>query len=834
MTWLRILGGVLFAAFLSASATGQTRDFNIPAGELKVVLDAFVKQSGTQLVYRADEISSAQSKGVTGSLSNEAALARILEGTGFTTLRDSSGAIAIVRAKDQALKPAVGAAEPQRAQLDGVTITAQKRVETVMTAPLSVTALDNETIRNRGLVSLDDFLRSIPAVAYVDQGPGQNIIVIRGAYGEPFATGPTVGMYFGEVPLTGLAIGASADVKLVDMERVEVLRGPQGTLYGSNSLSGTIRHVPAPPKFSKFEGRLDVGYSDTTRYGGHNGDVVGMLNVPLLDDRLAVRAVAYKFSKTGFIKNIAGDDPRLQASAAFFGASNQAGNQSHVGGSTIEGARVSVLWKPIDDLRIGFIYVRQNDAADDRPFSQRGLGEYERSVYRFGPIVGEDDALKTSLDIKNLTVEYQTRWGSFLSSTAIVNQDYRRLWQIGNFFPVMGFIPPVPQDSITNARLVTEEARFTSNFGGPVEFVAGVYYEDSEQPTAQPTFYTGDPARNPFVPIFGQIYRTDIDRQYKQIAGFGELSYSLLPNLKLTAGARLFKYDTTFISNTVSTNNARVPTVSFTGDASESGQTYKVGADYKPTDKTLVYAKYSQGFRLGRPKNVAQIQAFCDVNRDGLIDGSQLSSIDPLIASDTLDSYEIGAKATIGTRTALRAAAYHNKWKDIPVSFRPPTCPLINVVFNAAEVEADGYEVEGGVYLGQGITIDFGVGYVLSRLSKSSPLGPEGALLNYAPKLNGRVGAEYRFESFGHDSFLRGDYSYYDEYYTGLGKTGTRFDSYGVLSVSAGMTFDRIDVRAFVDNVTGRYAITSDGGWPPNAIYPIRPRTIGVRLGYSF
>ncbi len=850
----------------SANAPQARYALNVPAQDLESALQAVALAMNGKMLYERDVVKGKVSANLQGDFTAEEAVQQLLSGTDLT-YEFTSSSVVLIRQKgrpsaarssslheissqsgnplrlarmgdeknaansteatnDSAAKPAI----------QEILVTAQKREERLQDVPMSITALSSSAIASRGLVGLDDYLRSVPAVSYVDQGPGQNTIVIRGAYGDPFSTGPTVGLYLGDIPLTGLALGSTADIKLVDIDRVEVLRGPQGTLYGANSLSGTIRHIPAAPKLNKFETRLDVGYSSTAKEGGSNGDVQGMINIPLLDDRLALRAVAYHFENSGFIKNIAGDDPSLLASAAFFGASGQAGNQDHVGGSTADGVRASFLWAPLDNLHVALTYMRQDDSADDRPFSQRGLGEYERSVYRFGPIVGDGDALKIALEIENLTVDYQMPWGTFLSSTSVIDQDYRRLWQIGSFFRVSGFTPPVPQDSITNAHLFTEEARFTSSFEGPLQFVAGVFYEKSRQPTTQIAYYTGDPARNPFAPLYGLIYSGYLDRRLEQIAGFGEVSYALTRKLKVTGGIRHFKYDSTFVSNSLqSTNTAIVPMSFFTGSGTESGDTYKLGVEFKALENTLLYAKYSEGFRLGRPKNISQVQNFCDLDRDGLIDGTQLSARDPLVGSDNLDSYEAGVKASLlGGRAAVSASGYHNTWKNIPVTFRPPTCSLVSTSYNVGEVQADGFEVEGTVDLLRKVRMDFGVGYIDSRLAATSPLGAKGATMNFTPKWNGHVGAEYRFEVAGHDTYLRGDYSYYDKFFTGLGGTGARFDAYGLLDVSVGINLDKIDVRAFAENVTGKYAIGSDSGWPANGIYPIRPRTIGLRLGYSF
>jgi hypothetical protein len=572
-----------------------------------------------------------------------------------------------------------------------------------------------------------------------------------------------------------------------------------------------------------------------------------MLNIPFGDDEFAIRAVGYYFERSGYIRNVAGDDPYLQTSAAFFGAGDQARNQSEVGDATVTGGRVSALWRASERLQFELNYIHQSDAADDRPFAQRGLGEYERSDYSFGPIVGSDDALETKLDIGNLTVSYRLPWAELFSSTSMVEQNYRRLWQIGNFYPVNGLMPPIPQESLTDASLFTEELRIASSLTGPVQFVAGVYYEDSKQPTSQVAYYTGDPSKHPFtsvpgrargsIPAPGAIYGSSFDRKVEQIAGFGELSYSVTPALKFTGGWRHFSYDTDFPSwGAFSTNTSLVsPAADSDLRASESGNTFKALAEYTPTERAMVYAKFSQGFRLGRPKVINPGANRCDVDGDGLIDGTQLSWSDPLIRSDNLDSYEIGGKTTLlDGRAMISASAYHNEWDDIPVTFRPVSCPIVSVAFNVGKAQTDGFEIEGAVSALDAVLVEVGIGYVDSRLAETTPLGVKGAAMNFTPKWNGHMGVEYRFKMLARDGFLRGDFSYVDESFEGLGETGRKFDAFSFLNLSAGLAFNRLTLRVFADNVTGRYAISSVGDWPANGIYPIRPRTVGLNVSASF
>lgn len=877
--------GLLFSALLIANAAlpayaGESHDFRVASLDSATAIQEFATQSGVQILAAADTVKGRRFNPVMGEHTTEEGLALMLKGTGLTHRYMGGRAVALVDeaapAKDAAPSLAgksaketqkrsfwdnfrlaqadSGSTEPpvaggNEARVEEVVVTAQKRSENIMTVPISISALTSSSIASRGLVNAEDYLRTVPSVAYINQGPGQDVVVIRGSYGDAFATAPTVGRYLGDMPLTGLALGATVDVKLVDMERVEVLRGPQGTLYGSNSLSGTIRNIPASPRLDEFDSHVAIGYSNTSRYGGDNGEVQGMVNIPLAQSKVALRAVAYRFENTGFIRNIAGDSAAVQTAAAFFGQQEVAGNRNHLGDTTTTGGRIALLWSPIENLNFTLNYLRQDDSADDRPYAQRGLGRYERATYNFGDgNVGSGDALKIKLDIANLTVDYELPWGSFVSSTSLIHQDYRRLWQIGSFFPVNGLAASIPQNSITHARNMTEEARFTSSFAGPVQVIAGVFYEDSRQPTSQIAYYSGIEANNPLTSRpgtsigtprgAGSLYGGDIERATKQLAGFGEVSYAITDRLKLTGGVRQFHYNYEFGSAIDAfTLNSSVVTLGnqFVDKQGESGHTFKGAVEFKPTESSLVYGKFSQGFRLGRPKNISQVQTLCDTNGDGLIDGTGLSATDPLIHSDNLDSYEIGAKATaLDGRLSVSVAGYHNDWNDIPVTIRPQACPGVAAVFNVGKVEVDGFELEGALRLATAFTVDFGLGYVDSKLAETNPLGAKGAQMNYTPKWNGHLGTEYSLNVNGRRTYLRADYSYYGEYWNGLGQTGSKFDSYGLIGLSLGANIGKFDLRVFADNVTNKYAITSDITFPSNGVFPVRPRTIGFSAGYTF
>lgn len=699
---------------------------------------------------------------------------------------------------------------------------------------MSVLGVDE--VERRGLVSREDYLRSIPSVSVRDDGVGLAEIVIRGAYGDSFRTGPTVGLYFGDVPLTGYAIGGSADIKLIDMERVEVLRGPQGTLYGSNALSGAIRYIAAEPDLQELSGSVRLGYSNTARNGGSNNAIDGVLNLPLVTDKLAVRVVGFRHYTEGYVRNIAGNDAALQAAAATYGVSHLASNKDHVGATEYVGGRLSALWQPTDALGINLTYVKQTDSQDDRLFELRQSGPYQRSDYQLGQIVGgSEDAQRIDLDLLNLTAHYEFSWGTLYTSTAWMEQEFIRKWDIGSLTSLFGLpLKPINQRSITDADVFAQEVRFTSKFDGPFQLVTGVYYEDSGQPTQQPAYYAGDPARNPFRAI--KLYQIDLERDVEQKAAYGQLSYEPVQQLKLTLGARYFDYSSRFSTRTFDT--VLIAPASSDTKAQESGETLKAGIEFKPSDWAMVYANWSQGFRLGRPLATEFIRAICDRDQDGVIDGTSISSTLNRVDSDRLDSYELGAKfGFLGGRAILSTAIYQNDWTDIPVVYQPPGCAT-TLTINGGTAEARGIEAEASVRLLDSLKLNIGIGHVDSKLTSTTTLGRKGDALNYTPEFNGNLGVEVGFSLAQREGFLRGDYAYFGSYYTQTGHRGVRADAYGMVNIRGGLAVtEHADFLVHVDNALNADDFTTvigPAGFPPGYSVRLRPRTIGVGLTYRF
>jgi iron complex outermembrane recepter protein len=848
MRWFRILGGVLLAAFVATGALAQTRAFRVPPGELKAALDAFAKQSGVQLVYRADEVGTVQSKGVTGTLSTDEALARILEGTGFTMHRDSSGAIAIVRPKDT--KPrADNQVPPNAVQLEGIVVTAQKREERAQDVPMSVAVIGNREIERRGLIGMEDYLRSIPGVTEVDRGGKQNAIVIRGITttpeGENFESGATVGTYFDETPITGAAgRGAGGvDVRPVDIERIEVLRGPQGTAYGSASLGGTLRIIPVKPKLGDFSGRVATAYSETSGTGSENTMVQGILNIPVLKDVFALRLVGYNYDESGFYRNIAGVDPAVIAIGERFGLQDffRGHVQDDVGRMRTRGGRAGALWQPNDRLDLSMTVLSQRIEQDGAPLTM--FGTYDQSRIPIDPRGRIRDqrgeAADSKIDLANLVLNLDLGWAVSTSALSRVKSGTIYNISIGSDFT---FLAPTTHQTGSDFKSFTAETRLASKLPGRVQFLAGLFYEDVEEAYFGRNDWPASPALNTF--------RTDplslerVTREYDQTAVFGELSYELIDKLTATVGARYFKYEKDevvfregFLFNTaIGAGTTQVMR------SSEKDHSFKANLTYRPTADAMVYAGWSQGFRLGKPLPGLP-PGLCDRDGDGVVDGTSITiESTRRIDSDFIDNYEVGGKfALFDRRMMFEASVYHIKWSGLPGQIQvlcPGASAALSLRDNLAEAKSDGFEFQTSLFLTKGLRLDFGAGYTRAVVSKDAATlaAPAGARLPGSPKVNGNLALQYDFQVAGQMAFVRADTSYVGKYYGNLAQTpSTLAGGYVKVDARAGITLRRdIGLELFVRNLTNEDAFTWRSASGAGSAYRLRPRTVGIQVAYSF
>lgn len=693
---------------------------------------------------------------------------------------------------------------------------------------MSASVISSETIDRQGMVGMDDYLRTVPGVTYQEYGAGRSTIVIRGISADPQEGVQTTGTYINETPVTSLGdFGISSpELKLVDVERVEILRGPQGTLYGASSVGGTVRIMTRQPQLDAFSGSVATTLSSTSNRGGTNYHGEGIINLPVVEDIFAIRAVGYSFENSGYYRNVAASDPVKSASAARTGA--LALDRDDVGNSSFRGGRVSARWLPTSRLGIDLMVLGQTIEQDGNPYEDLPLGDFRQARYS-RVSTRRSEYTEDELGVWNLVVNYDADRFAFVSSTSWIDYENTQDWDVGQFWTFLyEDDAPIFIRNDTDSDSFVQEFRVTSEWNHPVNFLAGVYFEDLDQTGKQIVEWDGDPALDPFAGAL--IFDGTFGIQREQLAFFGELSWELSPALSATVGVRRFSYDT----ESTESGEGFVAGDGFAldSDSRESGENYKVNLSYAPADESLYYAQWAQGFNPGYPLSSAGSN--CDTDGDGLLDGIGLAPQDQVLA-DTLDSYEIGsAMSFAGGRILLRTAAYYNQWKDFPILLVADCA--VGFLFNAGEAMTAGLELEGSARLGAQWRLDFGAGYTRSELTADAPgLGMDGDRLPGAPDYTANLGLQFDTLLRGLPAYARGDLAYVGGFYNNLQEEGEEIGDYTTLNLSAGLRLGPLDLQLFVHNVTD-----SDGAtWIyrfeeyPSA-FRIRPRTAGVKLRYHF
>ncbi|WP_175597350.1 TonB-dependent receptor [Peristeroidobacter soli] len=742
-----------------------------------------------------------------------------------------------------------GATDGQRKRrsIEEVIVTATKRSELLQNVPMSVAVVTAVDIEERGIVNAEDYLRGIPAVSQTNGAFGGPAIIIRGIVDttsfQNYGSGPTVATYFGETPTTnsgGVTGGSNVDTKLADIERVEVLRGPQGTAFGTSSMGGAIRTIPVAPRLDRIEGKVAAGYSVTSGTGGDNYEIQAVGNLPIITDKLAIRATAYQYQDSGYYRNRAGSDAAFQAAAVIpYGAQAFARDEKEVGQFFVWGARVAALFQATEKLRFTFSYLNQETETDGFPITSNGVA-FDQQLLQVAPEHvrrGQTGGLADSnLEIANAVVEYDLGWADLLGTYSyleggapvIVPATYLNLpW-------------PVSFSTTSHNRQNVGEIRLATRLDGAWNFLVGLYAEDVYDDYSYNWLWHGDPATN-FFPSGTRDLGTYFDqRDRTQTAVFGEASWKFSPKFTLTGGVRAYEYERKIQS--VSTGDIHGGGASEKGGIDASGTTFRGNLSYKPNESALVYAGWAEGFRLGKPQPVAP-SALCDHDGDGVIDGTAITiESSKFVNSDSLENYEVGSKfALLDRRLTIDATVFRTEWSDIPVNSNPrainPSACNWGFDVNGGTALSEGVEVQAQFQLTNSFRVDLGGAYIDAHLTEDVPAQGlfSGDPLPGSPKVNGSLSLQYALDFAGHATSLRADTIYVESFPVAPRQVAAAEGPGGYVKVdlAARMTFASLTLDLFVRNLTNEDALTLNAGGIGGG-YRLRPRTVGVRLGYDF
>ena len=706
------------------------------------------------------------------------------------------------------------------AVLQEILVTATKRGDaSTLDIPASISVADEDLISKRGMVGMEDYLRTLPSTNFLDRGAGRNGIIIRGVTASP-QDDIAVGVYIDETPVTGMGslAGGNPDLKFIDMQRIEVLRGPQGTLYGDGSIAGTVRVIPNAPDLSGFSAEVAGATSSTADLGGQNNMMRGVLNLPVIEDKFAIRIVGYDYDNSGYYENTAGDSATKKIWADEFGGvvtSGEAGDDQYTGG------RITAFWQVSDDFDVTFSHMTQDIEQSGIPESMLALEGKSRTPFQRRD--GSGESLKIDLDVTSLKMNLDMGSYELFSSTSKAETKTLQDRDLGAYFgPMLGVddMPIYLADS-AHAEQFTQELRLNTRLDGPWQFLVGAFYQDYERTAGQKMTFEGAPALDLFEGAL--LFQSTFGDNLKQLAFFGEASFDLTDQLTAVAGFRHYDYEKDSPDENDGVFNDGYSAGFVEND--DSGQTYKLSLNYRPDDTTSFYGTFSQGFRLGGPHPEIPSD-ICDT-----------TGVPDQIDSDELDSFEVGGKfAFADGRATLNVSAFQVDWTGIPV--KQILACAFEVTANAGEAQSKGVEVDGQLLLSDALRLDYGLSYTDAELTEDSAQlnAKSGDRLPGSPEFSASLGIQADFSMAGRPMFARADIAHIGEYYNNLQQSGLAAGDFTTINLSLGAEInDSVSVDIFARNLANKEGLTwvetelGDG----RANY-IRPRTIGIEVRARF
>jgi iron complex outermembrane receptor protein len=694
--------------------------------------------------------------------------------------------------------------------LEEVVVTAQKFEQKLSETPLSVTAISARNLETLGATQFRDFASTVPSLTFTTSGVGSTQVNLRG-----ITTGnnisPTVGIYVDEVPYgssTPFASGAqlALDVGLFDVSRIEILRGPQGTLYGASTMGGLLKYVSMVPDVSAFGATARAGLVSTSG-GGVGYDAAAAINAPLADDTAALRVSGFYTRDSGFVDNLAS-------------------GHDDVNESNVYGGRADLLLKPTERLSLRVAAFAQDIDRDGTASADFGLASGE-------PIDGE-------LDQRRLRAEPFEQDFRLVSGTLTYDFASAALTSISSYQTVRShaitdvsafFGPALAANGIVLGSIEVEKENETDKFtqevrlaatGQTLDWSIGAFYTDEQSDQFQ-TLNASLPDGAVF-PM--NLLTVNLPSSYEEYAGFGTLTWHLTQQLDFTGGLRYAHNSQTFEQIGSGPLIFSVPERS----VSDSIVTYLGTIRYRASDNLMSYLRYATGYRPGGPNVVLND-----------LSGQPLAS--PTFDADKLRSYEGGIKASSADgRFGVDAAVYFIKWDDLQIN---AVRNGLGVVDNAAAAESKGAELTLTLIPTQHLTLVAAFGYIDAELSEDAPDlgGLEGDRLPDTPEFTGTLAADYSFEVGGREAFLGTTVRHVTDrvssYDASVGSPQYDLPEYTTVDLRTGLQLGSARLQFYVKNafdergkLSATTAFSALGG--PVWVSLVQPRTIGLNLITQF
>ncbi len=785
-------------------------------------------------------------------------------------LLSSAALLASPLLAQEAANPATtAAADTSATDYADIVVTAQKRTENLQAVPLSIQAFGNEKLDQLQVKELSDAIRFLPSVTLQSGGPGFSQIYFRavasGENANHSTSQPTVAVYLDEQPIT--TIQGALDIHAYDLARIEALAGPQGTLYGSSSMAGTVRIITNKPDPSEFSASVDAEIN-TVADGDVGGVLAGYVNAPL-SDRAAVRAVGWYRRDAGYIDNVRGTRTFPSSGIVADNAEFVEDNYNDV--ETI-GGRIALGIDLDDNWTITPTVIAQEQRANGSFAQQEGLEP--RQTQQFNPEGSKDRWLQAALTIEGTLGDWDVTYaGAYLTRKVESESDYSdysyfydTLFGSGNYLYDNSGALVSPNQYIQATDRYTKqshELRVASPADRPMRFIGGFFFQRQTHNIEQNYIIDNIADSITVTGTESNIWLTKQERVDRDYAAFGELSYDLNDKLTLTGGLRIYTYDNSLkgffgFSSGYSSRTGEAacfadavvegsPCTNVNKSATDSDFIHKLNLTYRATDDALIYVTWSKGFRPG------------GVNRRG-----ELEPYEP----DSLVNYELGWKTSwADRRLRFNGAIYQKNWDGIQLSFLGENG--LSEVRNAGKARIRGIEADvswrdsgfsfqaAGNYNDAEITEDFcliandefdctlpGPPDRFGDPQENALLAPAGSRLPITAKFKGNALARYDFDVGDLGAHVQGAISYVGGRRTDLrpfeAEIKGYLDPYTTVDVSTGITTERWRVELFATNLFDSNGATSRGVQCLETVCDIRyttvirPRLVGLKFGVNF
>ncbi len=840
-------------------ANAEATRFEIEAQGLASALRDFARQADFQVIYEQELVADLASQGVSGHYKPTRALEILLHDTSLVYEVTETNTVTVMAPAmdpantdpndaegDQESAPSAtnetsesdeSQEEPESEQDDGaettntastettqsvdeasesfvdrILVTASKRGETdAQELASTISAFSPEKLDRLDALEFEDVIVQVPGTNFIDNGGpgrGQEIASIRGLSPVADNTVSIVGQYLDGAPHFG------RNYRLFDIGEVSVLRGPQGTLWGSQAMGGLISYRSNRPDVSAASWSFKTDLMDTSGSSGIGHRVSGHLNIPLAKDKFAIRIAAHRVDESGYIDNVA---------------------TGATGVNDVEETawRLSALAKPSENVTLTAIYHGNDLTADAPTFFDLDLGEFQIDV-PFSELPATQE-----FDLFNFIIDVDLSWANLSYTASLFDNDNVYQDAQRGFF---GFIPVARSDTILRQESTTHELRLASKNSGRFNWVAGLYLDDLEQIDLSESREVEDPF-NPGTTVIGDgalLFFLGGPQTFEEQAIFGELTIELAPDWELLLGGRYFDWEVDNDQDTVFLGTSFGQEVGTVGD---SDSFFKGQITHHLSDDRFLYFTRSEGFRIGG------FNPFVGPNFNSSLDFLEFKP-------DRLINYELGFKsAWANNRLLLNTAVYQMDWEDVQTVVRD-SIGVFAFTANASDLEAEGFEVELATQdlLAKGVYANANFTYNTNEFTRDAEVFPgvgrllveAGDSLRRTPKNTWSMDVGYDFLiSDRIAGYVRGNYWHKDatttEGFNG-GDGAVPIPAQNVVNASTGVYMGDWEFKLVIDNLTDAMPLLQvfsaapaglPGGMTASRASSIRPRTISLQLKYT-